>query len=121
MAKILGDTQQSLGGDPHFVPDEDFVDSLLCQIPSAPPDVKRKKIFPITLAWLEDTPERGRPEKAGGSDRTTLYILYLLPRSCREALVSVTNKILLQGLPQHWADANLAMLYKKGDPHSAFN
>ena len=28
---------------------------------------------------------------------------------------------MLQGLPQHWAHANLAMLYKKGDPHSALN
>ena len=66
VAKILGDTQQSLGGDPHFVPDEDFVGSLLPQIPSAPADVKRKKIPPITLAWLEDTLKKARPDEAGG-------------------------------------------------------
>ena len=26
---------------------------------------------------------------------------------------------MLQGLPSHWAQANLAMLHKKGEPHSA--
>ena len=66
VAKFLGDTQQSLGGDPHFVPDEDFVDSLLPQITSAPADVKLKNIPPIPLAWLEDTLKKARPDKAGG-------------------------------------------------------
>ena len=37
MAKILGDAELSVGGDPHFVPDEDIVDSLLPQIPSLAP------------------------------------------------------------------------------------
>ena len=121
VVKILGDTQQSLGADPHFVPDEDFVDSLLPQIPSAPAGVKCKKVPQITLAWLEDTLKKARPDKAGGGDRTNFYIRHLLPRCCKEALVSLTNKLMLQDLPQHWADANLAMLYKKGDPHSALN
>ena len=70
VAKVLGDTQQSLGGDPYFVPDGDFVDSLLPQIPSAPADVKQKRFPRITLAWLEDTLKKAGPDRAGGGDRT---------------------------------------------------
>ena len=97
------------------------MDSLIPQMPSAPADVKRKKIPPITLAWLEHTLKKARPDEAGGGYRTNFYILHLLQRSCKEALVSLTNKSTLQGLPQHWTHANLAMLYKKGDPDSALN
>ena len=97
------------------------MDSLPPQITSSPADVKRKNIPPITLAWLGDTLRKARPDKAGGGDRTNLYILHLLLLSCKEALVSLTKRLMLHGLPQHWAHANLAMLHKKGDPHSALN
>ena len=73
VAKILGGPQQTLGGDLHFVPDDDFVDSLLSQIRSAPADVKQKKIPPITVAWLEDTLKKARPDKAGGGPHEFLH------------------------------------------------
>ena len=74
----------------------------------------------ITLAWLEDTLTKAHPDRAGGGDHTNFYILHLILRSCKEALVSIAKKLMLQGLPQHWAHANLAMLFKKSDRHSAF-
>ena len=58
VAIILGNTRQSLGGDLHFVPDKDFVDWLLPQIPSAPADLNHHKISTMTLAWLEETLEK---------------------------------------------------------------
>ena len=62
LAKTLGDTQQSFGGDPHFVPDEGFVDTLLPQIPSARTDVKRKRLPQITVGWLGDTLKKASPD-----------------------------------------------------------
>ena len=46
---------------------------------------------------------------------------HFLPRSCNEVLVSLTNKLMLQVLPTHWAHTKLAVLYKKGNLHSAVN
>ena len=40
VAKILGETQITLGGTPRFQPDDEFLESLLPQVPSAPEETR---------------------------------------------------------------------------------
>ena len=121
VAKGFGDTLLHLGGQPDYIPPQDFVDEVLSHSPTCPVSVKNEHIPSVSWQEFPSHLKHSKPSKAGGPDKTNNYILALCPEPIQRFFHSILNRFLHSPLPPHWLCPKICLLYKKGDPFSPSN
>ena len=115
VSSIFSSTPLTLGGSLDYAPPSTLVDRLLTHSPTCPEPTKHSPLPDITWESFRNTLKRSKPNKAGGRDFTNNYTLHISPRPVQQFIPRVCNHYLHQPLPEKWPEANIILLFKKGD------
>ena len=83
--------------------------------PTCPEPTKHSPLPDITWESFRNTLKRSKPNRAGGRDFTNNYTLQISPPPIQQFIWRVCNHYLHQPLPEKWLEANIILLFKKGD------
>ena len=97
------------------------MDRLLTHSPTCPAPTKHSPLPDITWESFRNTLKRSKPNKAGGRDFTNNYTLHISPPPIQQFIWRVCNHYLHQPLPEKWLEANIILLFKKGDVTNPVN
>ena len=115
VSSIFSSTLLTLGGSLEYTPPGTLVDRLLTHSPTCPEPTQHSPLPDITWESFRNTLKRSKPNKAGGRDFTNNYTLHISPPPIQQFIWRVCNHYLHQPLPEKWLEANIILLFKKGD------
>ena len=115
VSSIFSSTLLTLGGSLDYAPPSTLVDRLLTHSPTCPEPTKNSPLPDITWESFRNTLKRSKPNKAGGRDFTNNYTLHISPPPVQQFIWRVCNHYLHQPLPEKWLEANILLLFKKGE------
>ena len=121
VSSIFSSTHLTLGGSLEYAPPSTLVDRLLTHSPTCPEPTKHSPLPDITWESFRNTLMRSKPNKAGGRDFTNNYTLHISPPPIQQFIWRVCNHYLHQPLPEKWLEANIILLFKKGDVTNPVN
>ena len=121
VGSIFSSTLLTLGGSLEYAPPNTLVDRLLAHSPACPEPTKHGLLPDITWESLRNTLKRSKPNKAGGRDFTNNYTLHVSPPPIQQFIWKVCNYYLHRPLPEKWLEANIILLFKKGDVMNPVN
>ena len=121
VGSIFSSTLLTLGGSLEYTPPSTLVDRLLTHSPTCPEPTKHSLLPDITWESFRNTLMRSKPNKAGGRDFTNNYTLHVSPPPIQQFIWRVCNHYLHQPLPEKWLQANIILLFKKGDVMNPVN
>ena len=98
-----------------------LVDRLLTHSPTCPEPTKHSPLPDITWESFRNTLKKSEPNKAGGRDFTNNYTLHISPPPVQQFIWRVCNHYLHQPLPEKWLEANIILLFNKGDVTNPVN
>ena len=99
VGKPFSNCLSHLGGDPHFVVNQQFLNQFIHNLPNCPGGTASAPLDMLALAWLQYITGRSKPRKATGEDEINYYVLSLLPPSLQRFLLSAIHYILLNAPP----------------------
>ena len=121
LGSIFSSTLLTLGGSLEYTPPSTLVDRLLTHSPTCPDPTKHSPLADITWESFRNKLKRAKPNKAGERDFTNNYTLHVPPRPIQQFVWRVCNHYIHQPLPEKWLEANIVLLFKKGDVMNPVN
>ena len=121
LRSIFSSTLLTLGGSLEYAPPSTLVDLLLTHSQTCPEPTKHSPLPDITWESFRNTLKRSKPNKAGGRDFTNKYTLHISPPPIQQFIWRLCNHYLHQLLPDKWLEANIILLFKKGDVTNPVN
>ena len=115
VGKRFSNCLSDLGGDPHFVVNQQLLNQFIQNLPKCPGGTASAPLDMPALTWLQNITGRSKPTKSTGEDEINYYIVSLLPPSLQRFLLSAIHYILLNAPPPEWSRVRVCLLYKKGD------
>ena len=115
VSSIFSSKLLTQGGSLGYAPPSTLVDRLLTHSPTCPEPTKHSPLPDITWESFRNTLKRSKPNKAGGRDFTNNCTLHISPPPIQQFIWRVCNHYLHQPLPEKWLEANIILLFKKGD------
>ena len=91
------------------------MDRLLTHSPTCPEPTKHSPLPDITWESFRNTLKRSKLNKGGGRDFRNNYTLHIPPPPIQQFIWRVCNHYPHQPLPEKWLEANIILLFKKGD------
>ena len=121
VSSIFSSTLLILRGSLEYTPASALVDRLLTHSPTCPEPTKHSPLHDTTWESFRNTIKRSKPNKAGGRNLTNNYTLQVSPLPIQQFVWRVCNHYLHQPLPEKWLEANIILLFKKGDVMNPVN
>ena len=119
--EIFSDTLLTLGGGLNYEPSVHTAEELLQHTPQCPSTTAASPTPEISWNGFTSYPHCCKPSKAGGRDSTNGYLFHISPQPVKQFLLSVCNLRLTNDMPDEWLEANVVLLYKKGQTHNPVN
>ena len=120
-SKYFSSTLSTLGGDPDFAPPDSLFQQVIATVPSCPPDTSQIHIPDLSFDRFQQLLSNSEPTKAGGTDNTNFYLIFLTLDNIQAWILKSVNYFLHHLIPEHWSTSNVFLLFKSGDPLNTTN
>ena len=114
MTQIMADRLHQLGGDTSSNPSDELLDEFLAHSPRN----SELRSLQVPHPQRDDFANKLRnykPFKAGGRDKSNLYSISLARHNIQELIFHPCDYFLFDPIPDTWTQAEIFLLFKKGD------